>query len=173
MEETYRAKCSVPSQLPEIEGYEVRAILGTGGMGVVYTASHLKLNRVVALKMLLAGPYAGPQEVARFVREAQAVACFQHPNIVQMYDVGDIGGRPYFTMEFVDGGSLAEALSGAPQLPSCAAEMIFTLASAVQSAHDKGIIHRDLKPANILLSKDGVPKIADFGLAGSWTVNQN
>jgi len=95
----------------------------------------------------------------------QAVACLQHPNIVQVYDVGDLAGRLYFTMEFVEGGSLAEELSGAPQLPTRAAEMTFTLARAVQSAHTKGIIHRDLKPANILLSSEGIPKIADFGLA--------
>jgi len=128
------------SQLPEIEGYDVQSILGFGGMGVVYTARHLKLNRIVALKMLLAGPYASPKEVARFVRESQAVACLQHPNIVQVYDVGDLAGRPYFTMELVEGGSLAEELSGAPQLPNRAAEMTVTLARAVQSAHTKGII---------------------------------
>ena len=135
-----KADFSLASQLPEIEGYDIQSILGFGGMGIVYTARHLKLDRIVALKMLLAGPYASPQEIARFVRESQAVACLQHPNIVQVYDVGDLDGRPYFTMELVDGGSLAEELAGAPQLPNRIAEMTITLARAVLSAHSKGII---------------------------------
>ena len=90
--------------LPQIVSYEVESILGRGGMGIVYRARHLKLNRTVALKMLLSGPYASPQEVARFIRESRAVAELQHPHIVQVHDVGDLDGRPYFTMEFVEGG---------------------------------------------------------------------
>ena len=140
-------------------------ILGYGWMGVVYTARHLKLNRIVALKMLLSGPYASPHEVARFVRESRAVAELQHPHIVQIHDVGELDGRPFFTMEFIEGGSLAQELAGAPQSARRAAEVTAALAAAVQSAHKKGIIHRDLKPANISLSNDGTPKIADFGLA--------
>lgn len=151
--------------LPQIEGYVVEAILGQGGMGVVYTAKHLKLNRIVALKMLLSGPYASLKEIARFVRESQLVAELQHPNIVQVHDVGDWDGRPYYTMEFVEGGSLSKSLAGVPQPPRRAAELLALLAQAVDVAHSKGIIHRDLKPANILLSADGAPKIADFGLA--------
>jgi WD40 repeat protein/tRNA A-37 threonylcarbamoyl transferase component Bud32 len=153
------------AKLPQIGGYDVEGILGRGGMGIVYRARHQKLNRIVALKMLVAGPYASPQEVARFVRESQAVAELQHPNIVQVHDVGDLDGRPYFTMEFVEGGSLAQALAGAPQAARYAARLVATLAGAVHLAHIKGIIHRDLKPANILLARDGSPKIADFGLA--------
>ena len=101
--------------MPRIPGYEVEAVLGRGGMGIVYKARHLRLNRLVALKMLLAGAYAGPEELERFLREAEAVAGLRHANIVQVYDVGDHDGRPYFTMEFVEGGSLAQKLAGTPQ----------------------------------------------------------
>jgi serine/threonine-protein kinase len=151
--------------LPRIPGYEVEAVLGRGGMGVVYKARHLRLNRVVALKMLLAGAYAGPHERARFQREAEAVAGLRHANIVQVYDVGDHEGRPYFTMEFVEGGSLTQTLAGAPQPARQAAALAAALAGAVQAAHQGGVVHRDLKPANVLLAADGTPKISDFGLA--------
>jgi serine/threonine-protein kinase len=153
------------AELPRIDGYDVEGILGHGGMGVVYRARHLKLKRMVALKMLLAGAYASPNELARFVREAQAVAGLEHPHIVKVHDVGDLGGRPYFTMEFVPGGSLADDLAGMPQPARRAAELVALLADAVQLAHQNGIIHRDLKPANILMTREGTPKIADFGLA--------
>jgi serine/threonine-protein kinase len=151
--------------LPRVPGYEVEAVLGRGGMGVVFKARHLRLNRLVALKMALAGAYAGPQELARFQREAEAVAGLRHPNVVQIYDVGDSDGRPYFTMEFVEGGSLAQKLSGTPQPARQAAALLASLAGAVQAAHQSGIVHRDLKPANVLLGADGTPKITDFGLA--------
>ena len=151
--------------LPRIRGYEVQEVLGRGGMGVVYKARHLGLKRAVALKMLLTGAYARPEELERFLREAEAVAGLRHVNIVQVYDVGDLNGRPYFTMEFVEGGSLAQKLVGTPQPAHEAAIMIATLAEAIQVAHVSGIIHRDLKPANILLTSDGTPKITDFGLA--------
>jgi serine/threonine-protein kinase len=153
------------SILPQIPGYEVEGLLGRGGMGVVYKARHLRLNRRVALKMLLAGAYAGPEVRARFAREAQAVAGLQHPNIVQVYDVAEHEGRPYFTMELVEGGSLSQRLAGTPQPARQAAALAASLAEAVHAAHQGGIVHRDLKPANILLTPDGTPKIADFGLA--------
>jgi serine/threonine-protein kinase len=151
--------------LPQIPGYELESLLGRGGMGVVFRGRHLRLNRTVALKMLLAGAYAGPRERERFQREAEAVAGLRHPNVVQVYDIGDADGRPYFTMEFVEGGSLAKKLSGAPQPARQAATLVATLAAAVQAAHQSGIVHRDLKPANVLLTADGTPKVSDFGLA--------
>jgi serine/threonine-protein kinase len=160
--------CASPPEgvaLPRVPGYEVEAVLGCGGMGVVYKARHLKLNRPVALKMLLAGAYAGCQERSRFQREAEAVAGLRHPHIVRVYEVGDLEGRPYFTMEFVEGGSLAEHLAGVPQPARRAAELVATLADAVEFAHASGVIHRDLKPANILLTACGTPVITDFGVA--------
>jgi serine/threonine-protein kinase len=153
------------ADLPRIRGYDVEALLGRGGMGVVYKARHRRLNRPVALKMLLAGAHAGPRERARFQREAEAVASLHHANIVAVYDVGDHDGCPYFTMELLEGGSLAQALAGTPQPAQKAAALLIALAEAVQAAHRAGIVHRDLKPANILLAADATPKVADFGLA--------
>jgi eukaryotic-like serine/threonine-protein kinase len=152
--------------LPRIEGYVVESVLGRGGMGIVFRARHLRLNRVVALKMALTDAYAGPLELQRFQREAEAVAQLQHPHVVQIYDVGDSEGRPYFTMEYVDGGTLAQHLAESPlSTPQAAALLLETLARAVEVAHRNGIVHRDLKPANVLFTIDGVPKISDFGLA--------
>jgi serine/threonine-protein kinase len=163
------AETSVPwhtgDELPRIPGYEVEALLGRGGMGLVYKARHLRLNRSVALKMLITGAYAGPHERARFQREAEAAAGLHHANIVQVHDAGDHQGWPYFTMELLEGGSLAQALAGTPQPARRAAALLTTLAEAVQVAHRGGIVHRDLKPANILLTADGTPKVADIGLA--------
>jgi serine/threonine-protein kinase len=154
-----------PADLPQVPGYRVEALLGRGGMGVVYRAWHLRLNRTVALKMVLAGPCARPEELERFLREAQAVAALRHPNIVPVYDVGDVDGRPYFTMEFVEGGDLAEQIQGVPQPARQAAALVATLADAIHAAHQSGIVHRDLKPGNILLTREGTPKVTDFGLA--------
>jgi WD40 repeat protein len=151
--------------LPRVPGYEVQAVLGRGGMGVVFRARHLRLGRVVALKMALGGAYADAVERERFQQEAEAVAALRHPGIVQIYDIGEHEGQPYFTMEFVEGGSLAQKLVGAPQPARQAAALAVALAGAVQAAHDGGILHRDLKPANVLLGRDGAPRITDFGLA--------
>jgi eukaryotic-like serine/threonine-protein kinase len=150
---------------PRIPGYDMQAVLGHGGMGIVYRARDTRLNRAVALKMLATGAYARPEERERFLREAEAAGGLRHPNIVQVYDAGDHDGRPYFTMEYLEGGSLAERLSGTPMPAQQAALLVATLASAVQAAHKGGIIHRDLKPSNVLLTAGGTPKVADFGLA--------
>jgi len=151
--------------LVDVPGYEVLGELGRGGAGVVYQARQLALDRLVALKVLASGPHAGPDELARFRSEAEAVARLQHPHIVHIYEVGQANGRPYFALEYLSGGSLAAKLLGQPQPPRQAAEMVRTLARAVHYAHQNGILHRDLKPGNVLLDADGAPKVADFGLA--------
>jgi serine/threonine protein kinase len=136
---------------PSIPGYEIHGELGRGGMGVVYKARQLGLERTVALKMIRLGAQAGPKDLARFRAESAAIARLQHHNIVQIYDVGEAAGQPYFVLEFVAGGSLAQHLQGKPQSARSSAQLIETLARAVHAAHASGVIHRDLKPANILL----------------------
>jgi WD40 repeat protein/serine/threonine protein kinase/Flp pilus assembly protein TadD len=151
--------------VPEIPGYIEIEELGRGGMGVVYKARQVALNRIVALKMVFAGGVSGRESWARFRTEVEAVAALHHPNIVQIYEVGAHKGNPFFSMEFAAGGTLRTRFPDKPAPPRDAAELVAKLARAVQYAHDRGIIHRDLKPANVLLTVDGIPKIADFGLA--------
>src|SRR5439155_24437547 len=139
---------------PNLPGYEILGELGHGGMGVVYCARQVALDRVVALKMILAGDRADAEELTRFQSEAAAVARLKHPNIVQIYEVGEHEGQPYFALEYVAGGTLAEAVAGLPQAPAAAAQLVEILACAVDTAHRAGVVHRDLKPANILLQKD-------------------
>jgi WD40 repeat protein len=157
---------------PAIPGYEIEGVLGRGGMGVVYRARHLALRRAVALKLILAGGQAGAAERQRFQVEAEAVARLQHPNIVQIYEVGEHDGRPYCALELVEGGSLAQKLADGSLPPAEAAGLVETLARAVELAHCRHIVHRDLKPANVLLQAQGsqtgglgAPKLTDFGLA--------
>ena len=146
-------------------GYEIVAELGRGGMGVVYQARQCSLKRQVALKMILAGLDADPSARARFRTEAEAVARLQHPNIVQIYEVGEHEGRPFLSLEFVEGGSLRQKIAQAQPFTREAAQLVETLARAVHHTHKRGILHRDLNPNNVLLMADGTPKISDFGLA--------
>jgi serine/threonine protein kinase len=164
-----------------IPGYEILGEVGRGGMGVVYKARQVALDRLVALKMIRMARYPDGEELARFRREAQAVARLQHANIVQIHEVGETEGRPYFSLEFVPGGTLAQQLDGTPLPSRQAAALVEILARAVHHAHQRGIVHRDLKPGNVLLemandqrpNENGppdklhraIPKITDFGLA--------
>ncbi|MFG0316704.1 MAG: protein kinase, partial [Planctomycetota bacterium JB042] len=154
-----------PGVRPSIPGYDVQAVLGRGGMGVVFRARQHSLSRPVALKMMLADAYASGSEVQRFLREADALSQIRHPNIVAVHDAGESAGRPFYSMELVEGGTLAQKLAGQPQPIRASVEMVAVLANAVHAAHEAGIVHRDLKPANVLLTPDGTPKVADFGLA--------
>ncbi len=151
--------------VPTVAGYELRGELGRGGMGVVYEARHVRLNRPCALKMILAGAHAGPEDVARFVTEAEAIARLQHPSIVQIRHIGDADGLPYLELEYVDGGSLDRQLDGTPWPATRAAQLAEQVALGIAEAHRLGIVHRDLKPSNVLLAADGTPKVGDFGLA--------
>lgn len=159
-----------------LPGYEIVDEIGRGGMGIVYKAKQLSLNRLVAIKTFLPGEDVRPDDLERFKREASSVALLQHPNIVQIYDNGDCDGRPYLAFEYVEGGTLEQKLEVRRWKPEEAAQIMELLARAVHYAHCRGVIHRDIKPANILFATlvgsapsfstpCGVPKIADFGLA--------
>jgi WD40 repeat protein/Tfp pilus assembly protein PilF len=153
------------SRIPCVRGYEVLGKLGQGGMGAVYKAHHLRLNRVVALKVVGDAPSARPEDLVRFRQEAEMIARLHHPNVVQIYEVGEYPGGSYLALEYVDGPALDRQVNGTPQPPRQAAQLVETLARAVHYAHGQGVIHRDLKPANVLLTPAGAPKITDFGLA--------
>ncbi|MEQ9408216.1 MAG: bifunctional serine/threonine-protein kinase/formylglycine-generating enzyme family protein [Fuerstiella sp.] len=145
--------------------YELLEEIARGGMGVVFKARQVKLNRIVALKMIRSGELAHAEEVERFKIEAEAAANLDHPGIVPIYQIGEHNGQHYFSMGFVEGQSLADRVKGGPLPPREAAEIVRKVAEAVAYAHEKGVIHRDLKPANVLLDRHGEPKVTDFGLA--------
>ena len=149
-----------------IPGYEIEGELKRGGMGVVYRARQAGLNRTVALKMILAGAFADPATRTRFLFEAESVAALEHPNVVKVFAFGEHAGHPYLAMEFLPGGTLADRVTAGGPLPSReATEHVAKLAEAVAHAHSRGVVHRDIKPANVLLTADGEPRLADFGLA--------
>ncbi len=149
-----------------VPGYDLLAPLGEGGMGVVWKARQVKLNRLVALKMVLGEQRAGAKELIRFLAEAEAVAAVKHPHVVHVYEYGEANCRPFLAMEYLPGGSLSDRLKRTGRLdPKAAADLLSTLASAVQAAHDVGIVHRDLKSGNVLYDGHGQPKVTDFGLA--------
>jgi serine/threonine protein kinase len=181
---TTPSACQAPG-LPIVAGYALLNELGRGGMGVVYKAKHEKLKRLVALKMVSISPQDDPQELSQFQAEAEAVARLHHPNIVQIYEVGEQDGSPYLALEYVTGGTLRARLDGRPQPIRASVQLVQQIARAVHAAHQRGIVHRDLKPANILLQATpaadnrhwasagaieadqeyGIPKVADFGVA--------
>jgi DNA-binding beta-propeller fold protein YncE len=166
--ETVAVDATAPSSAPPtpaVPGYEFVRELGRGGMGVVYLARHLKLNRHLALKMVLAGGHASPAALARFRTEIGAVAKLSHPGILRVFEAGEAGGLPFCSLEYCPGGSLADRLKDGPLPPAEAAKVVRQLAQAVQHAHANNIVHRDLKPANVLIAEDGTLKVADFGLA--------
>ncbi|MGA2258143.1 MAG: serine/threonine-protein kinase, partial [Thermoguttaceae bacterium] len=159
------AGLSVGATVRYVGDYELVEEIARGGMGVVYKARQISLNRIVAVKMILAGHLATKADHDRFHSEAQAVALLDHPNIVPVFEIGEQEGQHYFSMGYVDGQSLAARLADGPLPPNEAAELVATVAAAVEYAHRQGVIHRDIKPSNILIDCEGHPRVTDFGLA--------
>ncbi len=156
---------SALTQPRTVGDFELLAELGRGGMGVVYRAHQVSLNRTVAVKMILRGELATPADLARFRAEAEAVARLEHPHIVRVYDVGELEGQPYFSMQYVEGVTLSQRLVDGPLPPKEAADILVPVCRAIAHAHRQGVLHRDLKPSNVLIDLDGRPYVTDFGLA--------
>ena len=155
-----------------VAGFEILSELGHGGMGIVYKARHLRLKRLVALKVIRYDRHSNPEDLARFQIEAEVVARLNHPNIVRIYEIGKAGGVPFVALELLEGGTLKDRLAGTPQPLRETAQILSTLARAVYAAHGAGVLHRDIKPSNVLFDRDGIPKIADFGLAKRMDVEE-
>ena len=154
-----------PGPLLAFNDYELLEEIARGGMGVVYRARQISLNRTVALKMILGGHLANAAEMKRFRAEAEIAAQLQHPNIVAIHEVGEHAGQPFFSMDLVEGRNLAQLVRDEPLPARKAAGYLKTIAEAVHYAHSRGVLHRDLKPSNVLIDDSNQPRITDFGLA--------
>ncbi len=169
--ETSTLPAAMPSTLSALApgqpfaGYQLLERIGEGGMGIVYKARQPSLNRIIALKLLRSGAWAGETEIKRFHREAQSAARLAHPNLVAIHEVGEENGQHFFSMEFVEGSSLAQVIHRTPLPPERAARYVRIIAEAIQYAHDRGVLHRDLKPSNVLIDATDQPRVTDFGLA--------
>ncbi len=163
----------VDGQIRFFADYELLEEIARGGMGVVFKARQISLNRIVALKMILAGQFAGEKDVQRFHTEAESAAQLDHPGIVPIFEIGAHQGQHYFSMSYVDGESLANRVADGPLPPRVAAELVQQISEAMAYAHGRGVIHRDLKPANVLIDAHGQPKITDFGLAKKTEADSN
>lgn len=169
--------------LPRVVGdYELQEVIGRGGMGIVYRAHQISLNRIVALKMILRGDFATPEDQLRFRTEAEAAARLSHPLIVPVYEVGEFAavhgalvggfGQPFFSMQFIEGHTLSQKLVNGPMPPREAATLLARICRAIDAAHQQGVLHRDLKPSNILIDNTGRPYVTDFGLAKQVSVKR-
>src|SRR6185369_8689675 len=154
-----------PVSLMELGDYELLEQIGHGGMGVIYRARQRSLDRIVAVKLIRGGALARKDAVSRFRTEAAAAARLQHPGIVAIHEVGEHHGQHFYSMAYVAGRSLADALRDGPFKPEQSARLLQAIAEAIHFAHQQGVLHRDLKPSNILLDIEGEPRVADFGLA--------
>ena len=167
------AEASVGDKVRYFGDYELLEEIARGGMGVVFRARQINLNRIVALKMILSGEFAGEEDVIRFHTEAEAAAQLDHPGIVPIFEIGEHQGQHYFSMGYVEGESLADKVADGPLPPREAAELVKKICDAMAYAHQRGVIHRDLKPANILIEENGQPKVTDFGLAKKTQADSN